>query len=259
MFKQRDYTLRYKADSDVEIIVPNQRIITNKPLINKKSLSILVWNIFKQKRADCLHILEKYADKTELMLLQEAQTTPQLLNFIARHNKIADHVPAYSFNHIYAGVMTISNCFPTTLLSFKEKEPLIRVPKSAIITTYLIENSNQTLLVGNIHAVNFSIGVKIYRQQMHMLLNQIREHQGPVILAGDFNSWSRQRLSLLYHLIRTIGLRPVNFSEDMRKTFMGRPLDFVFYKGLQLDTANIISTDASDHNPLFVNFKLDSH
>ena len=257
MFKHRDYTLRYQGKSDVELILPNHKIMHDKPLIDQQSFSVLVWNIFKQKRADCINILEQYADQTKLILLQEAQTTSQLLNFIARHNKIADHVPAYSLNDIYAGVMTITDIKPTQIFSFREREPFIRVPKSALITLYPIKNSTQQLLVANIHAINFSLGVKVYRQQIYMLLNYIKQHHGPVILAGDFNAWSRQRLSLLYHLIRSINLKPVNFSIDIRKTFLGRPLDFIFYRGLKLDAANIVNTAASDHNPLFVKFKLD--
>ncbi len=257
MFKHRDYTLRYQGKSDVELILPNHKIMHNEPLIGQQPFSVLVWNIFKQKRADCINILEQYAHQTKLILLQEAQTTSQLLNFIAENNKIADHVPAYSLNDIYAGVMTITDTTPTQILSFREREPFIRVPKSALITLYPIKNSTQQLLVANIHAINFSLGVKVYRQQIYMLLNYIEQHHGPVILAGDFNAWSRQRLSLLYHLIRSINLKPVNFSNDIRKTFLGRPLDFVFYRGLKLNAANIVNTAASDHNPLFVKFKLD--
>ena len=259
MFRKRNYTLRYKKNSDVELILPNHHIVVKQPLIDQEYFSILVWNIFKQKRAECINILELYADKAKLILLQEAQTTPQLLNFISRHNKIADHVPAYCLKDIYAGVMTITDSLPTDLLSFREIEPLIRVPKSALITIYPIKNSFQQLLVANIHAVNFSIGIKVYRQQVHILLKRIKEHHGPVILAGDFNAWSKQRLDLLFYLVSSIGLKPVNFSVDIRKTFMGRPLDFVFYRGLQLDAAQIISTTASDHNPLYVSFKLDLH
>ncbi|OCG21294.1 hypothetical protein A9G22_09960 [Gilliamella sp. App2-1] len=259
MFKNRYYTLRYQASNEVGLILPNQQIIVNKPLIDQTPFSILVWNIFKQKRANCINILKQYADKTKLILLQEAQATSPLLNFISQHNKIADHVPAYCFNDIYVGVMTISNSLPTSLFSFREREPLIRVSKSALITIYPISNSKQQLLVANMHAVNFSIGVKAYRQQMHMLLNRIKEHNGPIILAGDFNAWSKQRLHLLYQFVRSFELKSVNFSVDMRKTFMGRPLDFVFYRGLQLNTAEIISTTASDHNPLLANFRLDSH
>lgn len=257
MFKNRDYTLRYLGNSDVELILPNHKVVHNEPLIDQTTFSVLVWNIFKQKRANCIHILEQYAKQAKLILLQEAQTTPQLLNFISEHNKLADHVPAYCFNEIFAGVMTITDSAPSKILSFREKEPFIRVPKSALITVYPIKNSTQQLLVANIHAINFSIGVKIYRQQMYMLLNYIKQHNGPVILAGDFNAWSRQRLNLLYHLVRSIKLKPVNFAIDIRKRFLGRPLDFVFYRGLKLDAAKIIDTAASDHNPLFVNFKLD--
>jgi endonuclease/exonuclease/phosphatase (EEP) superfamily protein YafD len=80
-------------------------------------------------------------------------------------------------------------------------------------------------------------------------------HEGPIILGGDFNTWSRQRLELLYQLTRNINLLPVNFNLDLRKTFLGRPLDFIFYRDLTLTNASIMQTVASDHNPLFVTFQ----
>lgn len=251
-----DYVIRYRDSIDSELILPNHNIAVSKPLITTNRLNILVWNIFKQKRAECLNVLAQYIDDTALILLQEAQTTPQLLNLVTQNNKVADHVPAYSFNDIYSGVMTIANATPVSTISFKEKEPLIRIPKSALITQYLLPDRPQTLLVANIHAINFSFGVKIYRQQIRMLLNRLHTHQGPVILAGDFNAWSRTRLYLLYSLIRNINLKPVNFVTDLRKTFMGKPLDFVFYRGLTIEHAEIIHTNASDHNPLRVSFSL---
>lgn len=250
-----DYVHRHHGGNDVQLILPDHQILVQKSISTTEELNILVWNIFKQKRIDCLNILDKYINKTTLVLLQEAQATPQLINFIHLHKKIADQVPAYCFNDIYAGVMTISDQLPISSVSFKEKEPFIRIPKSALLTQYPLQNTHRTLLVINIHAVNFSFGVKIYRQQINMLLNKVNEHDGPVIMAGDFNSWSRQRLTLLYHLIRRMNLKAVNFSFDIRKTFMGRPLDFVFYRDLRIECSEIINTNASDHNPLFVNFQ----
>lgn len=249
-----DYILRYQADQKVEFILPNQQLYVKKPLISGNQLNILVWNIFKQKRENSIRLLEQYVDDTSLILLQEAQTNARLINFVTQYKKIADQVPAYAFNNLYAGVMTISDTYPLCSLPFKAKEPLIRVPKSALITKYQLNDQQQILLVANIHAINFSFGVKIYNQQIKMLYSQMLNHQGPVILAGDFNSWSRQRLNLVYQLIRKLGLKPVNFATDMRKTFLGRPLDFVFYRGLKVADAEIIHTDSSDHNPLLVNF-----
>jgi len=75
----------------------------------------------------------------------------QLLNFIHSHHKIADQVPAYAFKDVYSGVMTIANIAPIKSIGFKEKEPLIRIPKSALVTQYQILDHKRTLLVANIH------------------------------------------------------------------------------------------------------------
>lgn len=248
------HILRYSANKDVEIILPNHNIIVNHPLSEQRLINVLVWNIFKQKRLDCINVLEKYGQASQLVLLQEAQITPELVNYATKNHKVADHVPAFSFNDSVAGVMTLASTYPTCAWPFKEREPLIRVPKSALITVYPIADTLQTLMVANIHAVNFSFGIKIYQQQIRILLQQIYEHQGPVILAGDFNTWSKQRLNLLYYLTHSIALKSVNFASDMRTTFLGRPLDFVFYRGLEIVTARSIDTLASDHNPLMVTF-----
>ncbi|WP_392565674.1 endonuclease/exonuclease/phosphatase family protein [Utexia brackfieldae] len=251
-----NHILRYCADSsDVEIILPNHHIFVDQPLTADNTINILVWNIFKQKRADWISVLKKYAKHCQLVLLQEAQTTPTLINYVTRHYRVADQVPAFSVNDSFTGVMTLAKTLPIYTRAYKAREPIIRVPKSALITLYPLANTMQTLMVANIHAVNFSFGLKVFQQQLDDLLLHIRDHQGPVILAGDFNTWSRQRLSLLHYLTTEIQLLPVNFDTDLRKTFMGRPLDFVFYRGLSLTDSRIISTIASDHNPLLVSFQ----
>lgn len=73
-------------------------------------------------------------------------------------------------------------------------------------------------------------------------------------MAGDFNAWSRQRINALYTFSREMGLEEVNFTDDHRRKAFGRPLDFVFYRGMSLLQASILVTRASDHNPLLVEF-----
>ncbi|EBX6544405.1 EEP domain-containing protein, partial [Salmonella enterica subsp. enterica serovar Larochelle] len=48
--------------------------------------------------------------------------------------------------------------------------------------------------------------------------------------------------------------REVRFSDDQRRRTFGRPLDFVFYRGLSVHDASVLVTRASDHNPLLVEF-----
>ena len=40
-------------------------------------------------------------------------------------------------------------------------------------------------------------GVDVYQRQLNSLSTHIIDHKGPVILAGDFNAWSRPRVNVL--------------------------------------------------------------
>ncbi|MDF5512591.1 endonuclease/exonuclease/phosphatase family protein, partial [Vibrio parahaemolyticus] len=128
--------------------------------------------------------------------------------------------------------------------------------KSALYSEYPLSNGS-TLAVANIHAVNFTLGVQAYQQQIDVLVNALTKHQGPVILAGDFNSWNEARWSTLRDIVEKLALQEVVFQPDLRTRFItGRVLDHVFYRGLTLEKAKAPTTDASDHNPLLLGFKI---
>ena len=217
------------------------------------SLKVLVWNIFKQQRAEWLSVLQRFGDNTHLMLLQEAQTTPELVQFATSNYLAADQVPAVVLPQHPSGVMTLASAHPVYCCPLREREPLLRLAKSALITAYPLPNK-QMLMVVNIHAVNFSIGIDVYRKQLAAIGEQLIHHQGPVIMAGDFNAWSRQRMNTLYRFVREVGLRPVRFKDDQRRKAFGMPLDFVFYRGMNVIDESVLVTTASDHNPLLVEF-----
>ena len=217
------------------------------------SLKVLVWNIFKQQRAEWLSVLQRFGDNTHLMLLQEAQTTPELVQFATSNYLAADQVPAVVLPQHPSGVMTLASAHPVYCCPLREREPLLRLSKSALITAYPLPNK-QMLMVVNIHAVNFSIGIDVYRKQLAAIGEQLIHHQGPVIMAGDFNAWSRQRMNTLYRFVREVGLRPVRFKDDQRRKAFGMPLDFVFYRGMNVIDESVLVTTASDHNPLLVEF-----
>ncbi len=121
--------------------------------------------------------------------------------------------------------MTLSTAQP--LYCCPLREPLLRLSKSALITVYALQSAQQ-LMVINIHAINFSIGVEVYGKQLDAIGEQVKRHAGPVIMAGDFNAWSRQRINALYQFASEIALREVRFLDDQRRRTFGRPLDFVF-------------------------------
>lgn len=247
------YALRYTAKNPAERIFPHSESSSGVVLPGTGLLQVMVWNIFKQQRSDWLNVLNNHALDSQLVLLQEAQTTPELINFATDNYLAADQVPAIIMPQSAYGVMTLASANPVYCCPLREREPLLRLSKSALITVYPLEDGRQ-LMVVNIHAVNFSFGVDIYQQQLKPIGDQILQHRGPVILAGDFNTWSRQRLYSLYRFSTLTGLQEVRFSNDRRKKVFGRPLDFVFYRGLQVADALVLETLASDHNPLIVKF-----
>lgn len=258
------YSMRYVAGQPAErIMQPGSFATIGKtlpagvPLPGHNALKVLVWNIFKQQRADWLSVLQSFGKDAQLVLLQEAQTTPELIHYATSNYLAADQVPAFALPQHPSGVMTLAATHPVYCCPLREREPILRLSKSALITVYPLPDK-RLLMVVNIHAVNFSLGVDVYSKQLLPIGDQIRHHTGPVIMAGDFNAWSRPRMNALYRFARDMSLRQVRFSDDHRRRAFGRPLDFIFYRGLGVYEASVLVTRASDHNPLLVEFRCDS-
>lgn len=259
--RKNTYAMRYVAGQPAERILPpgsfatiGQALPPGEPLPCEGSLKVLVWNIFKQQRAEWLSVLQNFGKDAHLVLLQEAQTTPELVKFATSNYLAADQVPAFVLPQHPSGVMTLSAAHPVYCCPLREREPILRLSKSALVTVYPLPDG-RLLMVVNIHAVNFSLGVDVYSKQLGPIGDQIGHHNGPVIMAGDFNAWSRPRMNALYRFAREMTLREVRFTDDHRRRAFGRPLDFVFYRGLNVAEASVLVTRASDHNPLLVEFR----
>ncbi len=117
-----------------------------------------MWNIFKQQRAEWLSVLKNFGKDAHLVLLQEAQTTPELVRFATTNYLAADQVPAFVLPQHPSGVMTLSAAHPVYCCPLREREPILRLAKSALVTVYPLPDTRM-LMVVNIHAVNFSLGV----------------------------------------------------------------------------------------------------
>lgn len=72
----------------------------------------MVWNIFKQQRADWLSVLKNHGKDAQLVLLQEAQTTPELVSYATANYLAADQVPAFVLPQHPSGVMTLAAAHP---------------------------------------------------------------------------------------------------------------------------------------------------
>ncbi|MDC5856238.1 endonuclease/exonuclease/phosphatase family protein [Vibrio europaeus] len=225
-------------------------------LDNRGQIKLLVWNIYKQNRENWQQSLTELSDGKQLVLLQEASMTPELINWVAKQGWFGSQVDAFKAFDTSAGVLNLSLNTPSKACAYTELEPWLRLPKSALYALYPLSSGEQ-LAVVNIHAVNFTYGTTEYHRQLTVLTKELSQHHGPIIVAGDFNSWSEERFAVMSKALISLGLEEVDYQPDNRTQFVtGLPLDHVFYRGLTLETAEAPISDASDHNPILVSFRL---
>ncbi|MEZ8337202.1 endonuclease/exonuclease/phosphatase family protein [Vibrio cyclitrophicus] len=218
-------------------------------------LSLIVWNIYKQNRNNWQNELNQLTEGSDLVLLQEARMTKELSQWVTSGQWGSTRVNAFEVFEQSAGVLSLATHLPIEACAYTHEEPWLQLPKSALWSRYQLSNGEE-LAVINIHAVNFTFGTEDYKAQLKSLTDNLQKYHGPVIFAGDFNSWSEARFAVLKEALEKVGLTEVVFDPDNRTQFMtGLVLDHVFYRGLEVEKAKAPITDASDHNPMRVTFK----
>ncbi|MEO0345780.1 MAG: endonuclease/exonuclease/phosphatase family protein [Pseudomonadota bacterium] len=214
-------------------------------------IALVNWNIKKGSRSDWRDQLDTLTAGADLVTLQEAP----LANAGWRdHESSLYHAfaPGWTSRRTPTGVMTLSDAAHLVQCNMQAREPWLRSPKATMATEYALTDRAETLLVVNVHVVNFSLGLAAFDRQLEQVSTVVAQHEGPVILTGDFNTWRRARLDRVRALVDAHDLEPVSFRNDVRKRFLGNPLDHVYVRGLEVIDATATDTRASDHNPMRV-------
>ncbi|MGP8307362.1 endonuclease/exonuclease/phosphatase family protein [Vibrio sp. YIC-376] len=220
-------------------------------------LNVLVWNIYKQGKDNWQSALDALSADKQLLLLQEASMTESFKQWLVDGHWMSNQVSAFKALGSGAGVINVAQKLPEKACAYTSTEPWLRLPKSALYSQYRLSNG-ETLAVVNIHAINFTVGTDEYSSQISALEILVKQHTGPILFAGDFNSWNEYRLDAMKQALQQADLQEVTFEPDHRTQFItGQRLDHVFYRGLVLKNAKAPQSDASDHNPLMVSFTLD--
>ena len=113
------------------------------------------------------------------------------------------------------------------------------------------------LAVANIHAINFSLSVDAYRAQLAAIAAVLSTHAGPIVFAGDFNTWNDAREESFRATAAALGLREIEYADDRRALFLGHPVDHILVRGLAAADPMAIPVRSSDHNPVRATLRLD--
>jgi endonuclease/exonuclease/phosphatase (EEP) superfamily protein YafD len=218
-------------------------------------LEVLSWNIQKTSNAGWADDLATLGDSVDLAFIQEASAQAGLSQFIPRtlHQAFAR---GYTTEAMETGVMTLAAGLPSMHCNLTTMEPWLGTPKATSVASYPLQDRDDRLLTINLHAVNFALGLEEFREQFAALKNLLSDHQGPIILAGDLNTWSGKRQSLVDNFMAEHDLQAVSFEPDLRTTMFGRALDHIYVRGMHALSAEVIPVSTSDHNPLRVRLGL---
>lgn len=212
------------------------------------------WNIYKQDGDNWQVELAKLAASNDLLILQEAKLSFLPLQLFQQHALSWTQVEAFSIYKQPIGVLTVSNVAPLKACKQTVTEPWLRFPKSSLITYFSWAGSDQPLLVANMHLINFTLGIDEFNQQLAGVMAVISQHTGPVLMAGDFNTWTNKRINRLLEVTAMANLKKITYQQDARITSFGHPLDDMFFSGMRQLSASSYTTEASDHNPIIARF-----
>jgi endonuclease/exonuclease/phosphatase (EEP) superfamily protein YafD len=219
--------------------------------------SLLNWNIYKQQKKQWRNKLQQWTDKADLLTLQEVKYSPQFRKFSTDNNLLYLQNYAFKYNAFSYGVNSLSKYHSSFVCGTRNAEPWIRVPKTGLASIYPIANHPDSLLVVNLHGINFTFTPQPLIEQLQPYLQLIKKHGGPVIFSGDINTWSKQRLKAVENVLLDAGLKEARFSNDQRMTIFGMPLDHIYFRGLKVIKAESIATRASDHSPQLLTFDIE--
>ena len=242
------------AQMPADQMAPDQTIRSSE--LNPDGFRFASWNIRKGKAKGWADDFRKLSQSTDIFILQEAYLSDGLKKVLRQSEYQWDMSVAFENRQIEAGVLTASIAAPNFACTFRETEPITRIPKSVLITRYPMSGADRELLVANIHAINFTLGNSKFQEQSNRLERLLAVYHGPMILSGDFNTWNRDRMAYVEAMAERLDLAAVRFKRNRRSQFFGQNVDHVYYRGLEVMNVKIPIVSTSDHNPLTVVFKL---
>ncbi len=240
-----------KCDDAARLLQPGAVGVAGNSL-DPEGFRVTTWNIHKEADYGWQQDLARIARADDVLLIQEAALRPSLSSLLSGAGLRWVMASSFLYDTEDIGVITASRVSPITSCIQRADEPYLGIPKSAVISWFPLAGSADTVAVINIHAINFDLALANYRTQLTALANVLAQHHGPIIFAGDFNTWSAAREVTVVEVLSPLGLSEVRLPSDERSVFFGRHVDHMFVRGLDYAEARAIAVRSSDHNPVTV-------
>jgi endonuclease/exonuclease/phosphatase (EEP) superfamily protein YafD len=229
-------------------------------LVMGPTIKVLLWNVFKCKKKGWQEDFITLMRDKDLILLQEA-----ILNspFDIYFKKSLQHqwMMARSFRNMRTNIETGVKTGSTVAAkkhhfsASNHSEPFTKTKKMLLATLYPLHKLEESLLVINIHIINF-VSYDKFTAHLDQVFKALQHHNGPILLAGDFNTWNRKRFRGFNNLALSFGLVEVEIKRQPRLNHFFQNLDHIYCRGLEVIDAHVHThIHSSDHYPISLSLR----
>ena len=223
-------------------------------------LRLTIWNIFKGSGGE--HFYNDFrllSFQSDILMLQEALLSKRSMHYLSPPGFQGVHGASYErADSLRDGVMTLARVGPQgepCRFLCKYPEPVLKTLKAALATFYSLEGLAFPLMVVNVHATLFR-SIRRAEEEIDHLLHHLPHHRGPMIFAGDFNTFTPAYFRAVERRLASIGLRYVEIPGDPRRSV--DHLDQLFVRGLQVVHVEVDTRiQSSDHFPIRATLRVD--
>jgi len=235
------------------------------------TFTVVTWNVAKGKESSCGEVTEILKTLSgslvsPVMALQE--TTKAMLYLPGRGAHFARSF-RWWWSDTRSGVALLAPVPPlsTHAITVRKREFGFTTPKMGLAAVYPLagrDGSTHRLLMITLHGLNFELSASGLAAQMANIHEIVAEFSGPVVVCGDFNTWSNRRLAVVTNALPGFTEVPVHGGRTGTSRLVALvggdtklAMDRIFYRDLSLEgPATTVPTTLSDHVPVMARFTL---
>ena len=220
-------------------------------LVSAKPFNLLVWNIKKSNNLEWSKAFTDISKDIDFVLIQEATDQKIITETLTKTFPHYNFYKSWSSKKYTTGIANaskVSSYYTHSYLS-TVTEPVLNTPK--VISLEKVKWNEKDLLIISIHAINFRL-LDAFKKYITQVERDLKKHRGPIIFAGDFNTWSASRKNFLDRYLKSHGLVEV----PIRRVHNGLHLDHIYTRGLNnISAKQLEQKSTSDHYPLVLYVK----
>lgn len=183
-------------------------------LDTRRNLAVVTWNVHKGLDPRLAGELASLASDQSIDILALQEARPDLAlpgRFVGHHAESYRSVGG----GVIEGVLTVARADVLEALRLRSpaRELFVLTPKAALISRFATIDGDSVTVV-NVHGLNFDPTGRLLEGQLIDLAQRASSFDGPMIVAGDFNTWNEPRLRAVEDLARTLDLTEVAAPSD---------------------------------------------